>query len=107
MSNKPFYEECAKHAIRFYVKHPVLCEPRNVKLSGMRPTDIQNWHACDEVLSRYTDSERATLIGVYRSKCAMTDAVKCISDQLRVPENSVWQLMKRFARGYAKQRGLI
>ena len=103
MSNKPFYEDCAKHAIRFYVKYPAL----NTKMSGMRLADIQDWHACDDVLSRYTDSERATLVGVYRSKCAMTDAVKCISGQLRIPENNIWQLMNRFARDYAKQRGLI
>ena len=103
MNQKPCYQDYAKHAMRFYVNNPVL----NAKLPGVRLSDIQNWHACNDTLERFNDKEKALLIGVYKSKCSMNDAVRCIAAQLGVSQGTVWQQMNRFEKEFAKHRGLI
>ena len=100
---KPFYEDYANHAMRFYARNPAL----NLKQPGLKKIDVENWMACNEAIKPYKDEERAIIINVFKSKCTMTDAVKAISGQLQVGENSVWQLLNRAAFDFAKKRGLI
>lgn len=100
---KPCYEEYANHALRFYAKNPAL----SFNSPGLKRVDIDNWNACNDIMRHYSEKDRAVVLGVFRSKCAMQDAVTGISSQLQISENGVWQLISRAAKDFAKRRGLI
>ena len=101
--SKPFYEDYAKHAIRFYAQNRTL----SMKKPGLKLVDIQNWNACNDAMRSFTNREQAIIIGVFKSKCAVDDAVNCIAAQFKVDQGNVWQLINRFSRQFALNRGLI
>lgn len=101
--SKPCYEDYAKHAMRFFTRNPtVSMKDPNLKLS-----DIQNWNACNDTIRNYSEREQAIIVGVFKSKCAIDDSVNCIAAQFKVEAGVVWQLLNKFSKEFAKNRGLI
>lgn len=98
---KPFFEEYATHAYRFYAKNPV------VRASEVKKSELENWEACDAALRRFSKEDRAVVLAVFGSKCSVPDAVKCISHELALSDNYIWQLLNRVTRAFAERRGLI
>lgn len=100
--SKPYYEDYAKHAMRFYARTPVL----SMNKPGLKLVDIQNWNACNDTIRTFSAHDQAIILGVFRSKCAIDDAVNCISTQFKVAPGYVWQLLNSFSKEFAKNRGL-
>lgn len=100
---RPFYEECANHAFRFYVRYPV------INANGISDPEHDMWNACDEVMRNLNDKEREIIVEVFRSKeCkVMSACVKHVAAKLQCPQNTVWELLNRAAKEFAKARGLI
>lgn len=101
--SKPFYEDYATHAMRFYSRNPAI----KMNDPGLKLADVENWHACEDALRNFSELDRTILIEVFRCKCAIDDAVSCISAQFDVKPNTVWQLMNNFSNVFAKYRGLL
>lgn len=100
--SKPYYEDYATHAMRFYARNPALC----MNKPGLKLTDIQNWNACNDALRHFSEQERAIIVEVFRSKCAINDSVDCIAAQFKTEPGRIWQLLNRFSKEFAKNRGL-
>ena len=98
--NKPFYTEYVRHALRFYSRN--LTQPHFKK-----DVDKENWLACHNVISQYSDRDRDILIYVYSSYDTLADNVYTISKKYHIRQNIVWDMMKEFEREIAKKRGLL
>lgn len=101
--SKPFYEDYVNHAMRFFARNPAI----NMRKPGLKNTDIQNWTVCNDVLNTFPAPEQTIILSVYKSKCSMPDSVRSIAGQLGMSEDSVWKILNRFSREFAKRRGLI
>lgn len=100
--SKPYYEEYAKHALRFYARHPVL----KVKGSNLSRSEIENWQVCDDVFKALEDTERELVTAVFRSKGYIADKVYELSCQKHISENYIWRLLAHVTRSFAERRGL-
>ena len=100
---KPYYEDYATHALRFYARNPAL----NMKSPGLKLVDIENWNACNDTMRKYSERDQAIILNVFKSKCALSDAVECIAAQYKMNAGNVWQLLNRFSADFAINRGLI
>ena len=101
MLNKPYYEDYANHAFRFYIRNPVF------NPGSMSKASCEMWKSCDEVMNGLTDKERTIMVAVFRSKKPMIDSVKLVAYNSHCTENAVWQLLNRTAKAFAEKRGLI
>lgn len=100
---KPYYEDYATHAIRFYARNPAL----NTKKSGLKLVDIQNWNVCNDTIRRYPERDQAIILSVFKSKCILSDAVECVASQYKLEPGNVWRLLNRFSEDFARNRGLV
>lgn len=98
---KPFYAEYANHAFRYYARH------NDAKPSREQASNHAMWEACDKVMWKSPAKDNAIILAVYRSKCTIGEAVTCIARELSIPENKVWQLVNRYSKAFARERGLI
>lgn len=99
---KPYYENQANHAFRFYVRNPVL----RVKGSSVSKCEIADWNACNMVYKMLTPDEQNTVTEIYRSKGYMPDIVHTLSCKLNIGENRIWAMLNYIAREFAKKRGV-
>lgn len=98
---KPFYEEYANHAFRFYVRHPVL------NSGAVSKPSMEMWKTCETAINELSDTERSVVVEVFRSRCAMETAVKHVSLELGMNENRAWQILHKITRRFAELRGLV
>lgn len=99
--SKPFYEAYANHAFRFYVRYPVL------NSGSVSKPSLEMWQTCETAMNELSDVERAVVVEIFRSRCTMEDAVKCISREIGMSENRAWQILHRVTRRFAELRGLV
>ena len=100
---KPCYEEYANKAFWFYARNPAL----STNQPGLNKADIDNWNACNDAMRTFTRREQSIITEVYRSKCALVDAVDCVATSIGVDNGFVWQLLGRCTKTFARIRGLI
>lgn len=98
---KPFYAEYANHAFRYYARHD------NVKPSREQASNCAMWEACNSVMLKSSAKDNAIILAVYRSKCTIGEAVTCIARELNMPENKIWQLVNKYSKAFARERGII
>lgn len=98
---KPFYAEYANHAMRFYARNT------EVIPYGTKAADVEMWESCQRVVMQLSERDKAVILAVYRSKCSVNEAAKCISEELNMSQNKIWQLIVHCTRLFAKERGLI
>ena len=73
--NKPFYTDYIRHALRYY--------SRNLKTTSFKkPVDQENWLACHNVISNYSEKDKDILVYVYGSFDTLADNVYEISKKL-------------------------
>lgn len=98
--NKPFYTDYVRHALRFY--------SRNLTLSSFKKeADKENWIACNDVISHYSDRDKDILVYVYGSYDTLADNVYAMSKKYSINQNIIWDKMKEFEREIAEERGLV
>ena len=98
--NKPFYTDYVRHALRYYSRN--ITQPRFKK-----GVDKENWIACHDVISNYSDRDKDILVYVYGSYDTLTDNVYVMSKKHRIHQNVIWDMMKEFEREIAEKRGLL
>lgn len=101
--SKTCYEEYVNHAMRFYVRNPAL----HMSSPGLKKSDVQNWVTCNDVINGYSKQDRETITDVYLFKGGLPDAVFTIAARNHTETCRIWQLLNRFAKDFAKKRGLI
>ena len=98
--NKPFYTDYIRHALRFY--------SRNLSLTTFKKeVDKENWLACQEAISNYSQRDKDILVYVYGSYDTLSDNVYEMSKKHRIHQNIIWDMMKEFEREIAEKRGLL
>ena len=100
MQIKPFYTDYVRHALRFYSRN--LIRPRFKK-----DADRDNWNACHDVISKYSDRDKDILVYVYGSYDTLADNVYEMSKKHRIHQSIIWDMMKEFERTIAEKRGLL
>ncbi len=96
---RTFYSEYVQHCMRFYVRHP------SPKFHS--DADKQNWKACEDALSRFTDDERNLLMEIYEDNDTIADCVYRVATKHNMKQDIVWKLLNELERRVAKRRNLI
>ena len=100
--SKPYYEEYANHAFRFYVRN------RNITPAELRgSSNVLNWTACRDALDTLPDEDRIIATMVYMCKSGMVDCVTCVCSEYGLSANRVWRILNRVTKEFATKRGLI
>ena len=98
--NKPFYTDYVRHALRFYARN---LYPQRFK----KDVDKDNWYACHDVISKYSDRDKDILAYVYGSYDTLGDNVYAMAKKYSINQNIIWDMMKEFEREIAVERKLI
>ena len=96
---RTFYSEYVRHCMRFYSRH------LNPKFKS--EADKNNWIACQCALSGFSDSDRETLLTIYRGRDTIPDNVYQISKEKGIKQDNLWKLVNDLERKVAKRRGLL
>ena len=100
MTYRPFYSDYVRHALRFY--------SRNLQLSRFKTeADHNNWLACHDVITKYSDRDRDILVTVYSGFDTLADNVYETAKKFNINQNIIWDMMKDVERKIAQARGLI
>ena len=67
----------------------------------------ENWSACHNVLKDYSDRDARIIVELYLPGDTMPDKIYLMSKQMRVPQNTLWDLMRDTERKIAQKRGLV
>lgn len=96
---RTFYSEYVRHCMRFYSRH------LNPKFKS--EADKNNWIACQSALAGFSDSDRETLLTIYRGRDTIPDNVYQISKEKGIKQDIIWRLVNDLERKVAKRRGLL
>ena len=67
----------------------------------------EHWSACYEVLKDYSARDAKVIVELYLPGDTMPDKIYMMSKQLRVPQNTLWNLIRDTERKIAQKRGLV
>lgn len=96
---KTFYSEYVRHCLRFYVRHPTPnFDNDSAKLK---------WEACNSALNCFTEREKELLTAVYAENDTFPDNVYKVSEESRVKQNTLWNIINRLERSVAERMNLI
>lgn len=98
--NKPFYTDYVRHALRFYSRN--LTQPHFKKV-----VDAENWSACHNAISHYSDRDKDILVYVYGSYDTLADNVYTMAKKYSINQNIIWDMLKEFEHKIAEERGLL
>lgn len=99
---KPWYEDCANHAMRFYFRH------LDADVNKMTKPNFVLWRCCDEIFAGYSDEDFAIMRAVYEYRDApMQKIIERVSLERGVTRKRIWTLLNKATHAFAKARGLI
>lgn len=93
------YTPYVRHAMRFYARYQDITEFRS-------ETDRANWEACHRAMQEYSPVSKEIFLYVYGERDTLEDNVYIASKKYELPQDSIWDLMRRFERSIAVERGL-
>lgn len=97
--NKQFYSEYVKHMMRFY--------SRSLDIQTFKSdVDKNNWFTCNITLAKYP-AYKDVLLDVYSGYGLLDEEVSNAAIKYRIERKFIWDLMKRFERDLAQNRGLL
>lgn len=97
--NKPFYSEYVKHMMRFYSRS------RDLKVFKSKVDEL-NWIISNDTLEQYPQY-KDLLLDVYSGYGTHDEEVNKASIKYNIENKVIWDLMKRFERDLAQNRGLL
>lgn len=97
---KPFYTDYVRHALRFYSRN--LTQPLFKK-----EVDKENWLACHNVISGYSERDKDILTYVYGSYDTLADNVYTMAKKYSINQSIIWDMMKEFECKIAEERELL
>ncbi len=100
---KRYYADYVRHCLRFYVMTvDVGTAPKFNK-----DVDKNNWLACYSVLKN-TDPKTLEIVKeIYRPGDTIPDKVYNLSKELKIPQDTIWNLINTLESNVAKKRGLL
>lgn len=96
---EPIYTPYVRHAMRFYSRYLHIKDFKN-------ETDKANWFACHRAIQEYSPLDKDILVCVYGERDTLGDNVYEVSRRYRVPQDTIWNMMREFERKVAVERGL-
>ena len=96
---EPTYTQYVRHAMRFYSRYQDITDFRS-------ETDRANWEACHRAMQEYSPVSKNIFLYVYGERDTLEDNVYTASKQYGLPQDSVWDLVRRFEHSVAVERGL-
>lgn len=100
---KRYYAEYVRHCLRFYVMTLDMgTSPRfNTEV------DRQNWMACHFVMKNIDAKTLEVIKEIYRPGDTIPDKVYHLARNLKVSQESIWNIINTLERNIAKRRGLL
>lgn len=96
---EPTYTPYVRHAMRFYSQYLHIKEFKN-------EIDKANWQACHRAIQEYSPTDKDILVCVYGECDTLGDNVYNVSRRYGVRQDIVWEMMRKFERKVAVERGL-
>ena len=102
---KPNYSETVKRWLRHYAI-------AQDEAPGFLPRfkseeERENWSACHEVLKDYSTKDVDIIVHLYLPGDTMPDKIYWMAKRMRVPQNTLWNLIRDTERKIAQKRGLL
>lgn len=102
---KPYYSEFARHCLRYYVK--TLEEGKGGCPQFRSEAEKENWVACHEALRGYSERDMEIITYLCRPGDTIPDKIYHLSREMRIPQDTLWNMINTLERNVAKERGLI
>lgn len=100
---RKYYTEYVRHCLRFYV---MTLDVGSCPKFNTEP-DKNNWVACHQAVTN-TDPQTLEMIKeVYSQGDTIPDKVYQLSKEMRISQDSIWNIINKLERTVAKNRGLI
>lgn len=102
---KPRYSEFVRQCLRNYVltqDEAPGCQPK-----FKNEEERKNWSACYNVLKDYSARDAGIILQLYLPGDTMPDKIYWMSKSMRIPQNTLWNLIRDTERKIAQKRGLI
>lgn len=92
------YSRYVTHCLRFYARYR--------KPEFRSDIDRHNWEACDNALKLFSDSDRETLLYIYRERDTIPDNIYRLAMSWGISQDNIWELVVKLERKVAELRGL-
>lgn len=102
---KPQYSEVVRRWLRHYAvtqDEAPGCLPR-----FKNEEERENWRACNDVLKDYSARDVRIILQLYLPGDTIPDKIYLMSKSMRIPQNTIWNLMRDTEKKVAQKRGLI
>jgi hypothetical protein len=102
---KPQYSEVVRRWLRYYAitqDEAPGCLPR-----FKNEEERENWSACYHVLKDYSARDVRIILQLYLPGDTVPDKIYMMSNTMRIPQNTIWNLMRDTEKRIARKRGLI
>lgn len=93
------YTDYVRHCLRFYARYD--------NPTFKTETAKTNWSVCKEVLDTFPESDKALLLFVYRERDTVSDNIYALSKAKNIPQDKLWNMVKKLEREIAIKRGLL
>ena len=100
---KRYYADFVRHCLRFYVM--TLDIGSCPKFSN--EAERNNWMCCKAATDNMDAKTMEVVKEIYRPGDTIPDKVYHISRELKIPQDSIWNMINTLERDVAKKRGLI
>ena len=102
---RPRYSEAVNHCLRQYALTQDEAPGCLPKFNSEE--EKENWSACHNVLKDYSDRDAKIILQLYLPGDTMPDKIYLMSKSMRVPQNTLWNLIRDTEKKIAQERGLI
>lgn len=97
---KKHYSDYVTHCLRFYSRHP---KPNYFKSEA----DRKDWQAVDVALKAFSDTDRETLLTIYREGDTIAYNVYQLAKKRGIKQDGIWNLIDKLEKKVAKRRDLV